>query len=90
MNGRKTKQIRKRALILLIDWIKTLVPPEEAKKLKVEDAFNLMPKQTHVYSNNKLMLSAFSLKWIIKKIKKLNNSKEIKDINIKDLLNEQS
>jgi hypothetical protein len=89
MNGRKTKQIRKRALILLIDWIKTLVSPEEAKKLKVEDAFKLMPKQTHVYSNNKLMLSAFSLKWIIKKIKKLNNSKEIKDINIKDLLNEQ-
>ncbi len=89
MNGRKTKAIRKKALFLLVDWLKTLVSPEEAKKLKVEDAFKLMPPQTHVYSNNKLMLSAFSLKWIVKKIKKLNNSKDIKDITIQDLLNEQ-
>jgi|TARA_R110000744_G_scaffold23515_1_gene59555 hypothetical protein len=89
MNGRKTKAIRKKALYLLVEWLKTLVSPDEAKKLKVADAFKLMPPQTHVYSNNRLMLSAFSLKWIVKKIKKLNNSKDIKDINIQDLLNEQ-
>lgn len=89
MNGRKTKAIRKKALYLLVEWLKTLVSPDEATKLKVADAFKLMPPQTHVYSNNRLMLSAFSLKWIVKKIKKLNNSKDIKDINIQDLLNEQ-
>ena len=32
MNGRKTKQIRKKSLMLLIDWVKTLVPEEAAKK----------------------------------------------------------
>tara|TARA_R110002012_G_scaffold68854_1_gene178653 strand:- start:870 stop:1142 length:273 start_codon:yes stop_codon:yes gene_type:complete len=88
MNGRKAKAIRKKGLFLLMEWLKTLVSPEEAKKLKVADAFKLMPQQTHVYLNNKLMLSAFSLKWIVKKIKKLNNQKEIKDITIEDLLNE--
>tara|TARA_R100000654_G_scaffold43755_1_gene69963 strand:- start:10 stop:270 length:261 start_codon:yes stop_codon:yes gene_type:complete len=86
MNGKKAKQIRKKSLFILVDWIKTLVPPEEAKKLTVKDAYNLMPKQTHVFANRKLMLSAFSLKWITKKIKRLTKTKELNKITLKDLL----
>tara|TARA_A100001391_G_scaffold87261_1_gene57687 strand:- start:481 stop:741 length:261 start_codon:yes stop_codon:yes gene_type:complete len=86
MNGRKAKQIRKKSLFILVDWIKTLVPPEEAKKLTVQDAYNLMPQQTHVFANRKLMLSAFSLKWITKKIKRLIKTKELNKITLKDLL----
>ena len=88
MNGRKAKLIRNKSLVLLMEWLKTVVSPEEAKKLKAEDAFKLMPKQTHVYLNNRLLLSAFSLKWIVKKIKKLNKEKELNNINIEDLINE--
>jgi hypothetical protein len=85
MNGKKAKQIRKKSLFILVDWIKTLVPPEEAKKLTVQDAYKLMPQQTHVFANRKLMLSAFSLKWIIKKIKRLIKTKKLKEITLKDL-----
>ena len=60
MNGRKTKQIRRKSLMLLIDWVKTLVPEEDAKKLTIEQAADLVPKDTHIFTNGKLMLTAFS------------------------------
>jgi len=89
MNGRKTKQIRRKSLMLLIDWVKTLVPEEDAKKLTIEQAADLVPKDTHIFTNGKLMLTAFSLKWINKKIKKLIKYKNINDITVEDLVNEK-
>ena len=88
MNGRKTKQIRRKSLMLLIDWVKTLVPEEDAKKLTIEQAADLVPKDTHIFTHGKLMLTAFSLKWINKKIKKLIKYKNINDITVEDLVNE--
>jgi hypothetical protein len=88
MNGRTTKQIRRKSLMLLIDWIKTLVSEEEAKKLTIEQAADLVPTDTHIYANGQMRLSAFSLKWINKKIKKLIKYKNINDITVEDLVNE--
>jgi len=90
MNGRKAKQIRTQSLYILYEWVKTLVTPEEASKMKMEDAYKLLPQQTHIYTNRKFMLSAFSLKWIVKKVKRLYNKKRIEDITLKDILNGQS
>jgi hypothetical protein len=89
MNGKKSKQIRKKSLHLLVDWVKTLVSEEEGKKLSVQDAFDLLPSDTHVFANQRIMLSAFSQKWINKKIKKLSKIKNINDITVKDLINER-
>jgi hypothetical protein len=89
MNGKKAKQIRKKGLHLLVDWVKTLVSEEEGKKLSVQDAFDLLPSDTHVFANKSIMLSAFSQKWINKKIKKLVKIKNINDITVKDLINER-
>jgi len=90
MNGKKAKQIRTQSLYILYEWVKTLVTPEEASKMKMEDAYKLLPQQTHIYTNRKFMLSAFSLKWIVKKVKRLYNKKRIEDITLKDILNGQS
>tara|TARA_B100001939_G_scaffold77551_1_gene65485 strand:- start:613 stop:879 length:267 start_codon:yes stop_codon:yes gene_type:complete len=87
MNGRKAKAIRKKSLLILVDWIKTLVSDEEAKNLTTQQAYDLVPKETHVYLNNRLMLSAMSLKWIIKKIKKINKYKKLEDIKLEDVQN---
>lgn len=87
MNGRKAKAIRKKSLLILVDWIKTLVSDEEAKNLTKQQAYDLVPKETHVYLNNRLMLSAMSLKWIIKKIKKINKYKNLEDIKLEDVQN---
>ena len=85
MNGRKAKAIRKKALEILYEWIKTMVSPEEAKKLTYTKALELLPDETHVYANRQLFLSAFSFKWIIKKIEK---EKSLNLINLKDIQNE--
>ena len=90
MNGKKAKQIRTQSLYILYEWVKTLVTPEEASKMKMEDAYKLLPQQTHIYTNRKFMWSAFSLKWIVKKVKRLYNKKRIEDITLKDILNGQS
>jgi len=87
MNGRKAKAIRRKSLLILVDWIKTLVSDEEAKNLTTQQAYDLVPKETHVYLNNRLMLSAMSLKWIIKKIKKINKYKKLEDIKLEDVKN---
>lgn len=87
MNGRKAKAIRRKSLLILVDWIKTLVSDEEAKNLTKQQAYDLVPKETHVYLNNRLMLSAMSLKWIIKKIKKINKYKKLEDIKLEDVQN---
>tara|TARA_R100001510_G_scaffold53518_1_gene55186 strand:- start:1045 stop:1314 length:270 start_codon:yes stop_codon:yes gene_type:complete len=88
MNGKKAKQIRNKSLLLLVDWVKTLVSEEEGKKITYENARKLLPTDTHVYANQQIRLSAFTLKWIVKKVKKLIKVKNINDINIKDLNNE--
>jgi len=87
VNGRKAKAIRRQALKLLYVWVKGLVPEEEAKKMKPEDAYKLLPKDTHVYFNRKLMLSSHSFKWFIKKIKNFNkvNNKNINEITLEDI-----
>ena len=69
MNGRKAKAIRKKSLVLLVDWVKTLIPEEEANKLTLQQAYDLVPKETHVFANGKFMLSSFSLNGLFKKLK---------------------
>ena len=88
MNGRKAKAIRKKSLVLLVDWVKTLIPEEEANKLTLQQAYDLVSKDTHVFANGKFMLSSFSLKWIIQKIKKLIKTKNLNDVTVEDLTNE--
>tara|TARA_R110001592_G_scaffold362748_1_gene678012 strand:+ start:1311 stop:1586 length:276 start_codon:yes stop_codon:yes gene_type:complete len=90
MNGRKTKLIRKQTLNILYLWVKSLVPKEESDKMKPEEVFKMLPVETHIFSNGQLRLSAFSFKWINKKIKKfhlLNKNKKISEIVLSDIHN---
>ena len=74
MNQRKSKQIRRRAETLLIDWIRTMVPEgEDATKITKKNLHEFLPEQTHIFANNKFMLSAYSLRWFIKKVKRNPN-----------------
>jgi len=74
MNQKKSKQIRRRAETLLIDWIRTMVPEgEDANKITKKNLHEFLPEQTHIFANNKFMLSAYSLRWFIKKVKRNPN-----------------
>jgi len=74
MNGKKAKRNRKRAKQLLIEWLHTMVPEGEDKsKINSKNLDQFLPRQTHIFANNKFMLSAYSLKWFYKKVKKNPN-----------------
>ena len=75
MNQRKSKQLRRKAETLLIDWIRTMVPEsEDANKISKKNLHEFLPEQTHIFANNKFMLSAYSLRWFIKKVKRNPNA----------------
>ena len=74
MNQRKSKQLRRKAETLLIAWIRTMVPEsEDANKISKKILHEFLPEQTHIFANNKFMLSAYSLRWFIKKVKRNPN-----------------
>ena len=70
MNGRKAKRLRRKAEDLLISWIRTMVPEgEDATKINKKNLHEFLPQQTHIFANNRFMLSAYSLRWLYKKVK---------------------
>ena len=44
-----------------------------SKRIPRKNIKDFVPRETHFYANNKIMLSAYSLKWIYKKIKRDSN-----------------
>lgn len=71
MNGQKAKQLRRRSEQLLIDWLRTMVPEgEDTSKINKNNLHEFLPEQTHVFANNKFLLSAYSLRWFYKQVKK--------------------
>jgi hypothetical protein len=70
MNGKKAKRLRRKAEDLLISWIRTMVPEgEDATKINKKNLHEFLPQQTHIFANNRFMLSAYSLRWFYKKVK---------------------
>ena len=65
------KKINRHVADLLVLWIKSLLNEEEAKGVSLQNYKELMPDQTHVFLQGKLSLSAYSEKWMRKKLKKL-------------------
>jgi hypothetical protein len=81
MNGRKAKQLRRKAEDLLINWIRTMVPEgEDATKINKKNLDQFLPQQTHIFANNRFMLSAYSLRWFYKQVKK-NPNITLEDLN---------
>ena len=71
MNGRKAKRLRKRGKELLVEWLYSVIPNEEDKQqINVNNIEEYLSDQTHIYTNKKFLLSAYSLKWIYKKVKR--------------------
>ena len=87
MNGRKAKRIRRHAKHLMLEWLKTMVSEDEAKKVTIKNIQDYIPDQTHIYANQSLRVSAYTLRWFAKGIKKIIKSKQkrIKDVTTKDL-----
>ena len=92
MNQKIMKEIERHTKKLLVEWIQSLVPEEEAEKINTRNVIEFIPKQVHYYANQRVSLSSYSPKWIKKYIKIIKKNKEnmnISDITLQDILNEQ-
>ena len=74
MRGKKAKQLRRKSEQLLVEWLRTMVPEgEDTSRISTKNLQQFLPTQTHIYANNRLMLSAYSLRWFYKKVKQNPN-----------------
>ena len=81
MNQKKSKQLRRRSEDLLIEWLRTMVPDgEDTSKINKKNISEFLPEQTHIFANNKFLLSAYSLRWFYKQVKS-NPNLTLEDIN---------
>ena len=71
MNSKKMKRINRHVANLLVLWIKSLLNEEDAAGVNLNNYKELMPDQTHLFLQGKLSLSAYSEKWMRKRLKKL-------------------
>ena len=71
MNSKKEKQIRRKAKQLMVEWLRSVIPDEDKNKVTIENVHTYIPDQTHVYANQQLHISAYTLRWFIKRIKLL-------------------
>jgi len=86
------REVERHTKKLLVEWIQSLVPEEEAEKINTKNVLQFIPKQVHYYANQRVSLSSYSPRWIkkyIKIIKKNNKNINISDITLQDILNEQ-
>ena len=70
MSGKKSKLLRRKAEGLLIGWLQSMAPEgEDSTKINKKNLHEFIPEQTHIFVNNKYMISAYSLRWFYKKVK---------------------
>ena len=48
---------------------------EDTSKINKNNLQEFLPEQTHVFANNRFLLSAYSLRWFYKQVKKNPNFK---------------
>ena len=87
MNLKKEKQIRRKAKQLMVEWLRSVIPDEDKNKVTIENVHTYIPDQTHVYANQQLHISAYTLRWFIKRIKLLikQGRKDFNSITVKDI-----
>ena len=69
MNQKELRKINTQVKVILVEWVKTLLPEEEALKVNVDNVLDSIPSQTHFFANQQAQLSAYTPKWIRKHIK---------------------
>lgn len=86
MNGKKVKELRKTALDFAVEWLKTMVSPEEAEKITPQAVLKFESNQDrYVYGNGTRQLSAYSTKYFLRKLKKAYKNNTKPDFTIRSL-----
>ena len=73
----------------MVEWLRSVIPDEDKNKVTIENVHTYIPDQTHVYANQQLHISAYTLRWFIKRIKLLikQGRKDFNSITVKETEN---
>ena len=70
MNAKLVKKLRKRIKPIQVEWMKSLLPDEQADKVTVNNVEDLLPDLQHVNTLQGIVLSYMTDKWIMKRLKR--------------------
>ena len=70
MNAKLVKKLRKRIKPIQVEWMKSLLPDEQADKVTVDNVEELLPDQPHIFGAGQFYLSYMTDRWIMKRLKK--------------------
>jgi len=83
MNKKKLKELKKRIRPIQVEWLRELLPEDQANTITVDNVEDLLPDQTHMFGGGQLYLSFMSDKWIMKQLKNnpnITSYKELKEL----------
>ena len=70
MNKKKLKELKKRIRPIQIEWLKSLIPQEEADKITVDNVEGLLPEDNYMKGIKGITLVFMSDRWLLKQLKK--------------------
>jgi len=80
MNSKELKRLRKKIKPIQVEWLRELLPKDQADTITVDNVEGLLPEQTHMFGGGQLHLSYMTDKWIMKQLKKYPNIKTYKEL----------
>ena len=70
MNKKKLKELKKRIRPIQVEWLKSLLPQEEADKITVNNVEGLLPEDNYMKGIKGITLVFMSDRWLLKQLKK--------------------
>ena len=70
MNSKKVKQLRKLIKPIQVEWMKSLLPKEEADKVSLDTINDLLPDEKYMKGIKGITLLHMSDKWLLKQLKR--------------------
>ena len=80
MNQKKIKELRRRVKPIQVEWLRTLLPEDQAMTITVDNVEGLLPEQTHAFGQGQLHMSYMTDKWIMKYLKQYPNITTYKEL----------
>ena len=80
MNQKQIKKLRKLVKPIQVEWLRTLLPEDQAMTITVDNVEGLLPEQTHAFGQGQLHMSYMTDKWIMKYLKQYPNITTYKEL----------
>ena len=86
MNGKQSKKANIKAKEIIMHWLISVVPEEDAHKITKENFNSFLPEDKYFIAKRSKWISFYTVRWAIKNIKKLmNKGYDVSSITLKDI-----